>query len=100
MHQKKNIEVPLNYTQKKSNLKINYQDKSPEQLDSTEKFDIILNLEIIEHVENVDLYLKSCSNLIKKGGLMFTTTLNRTATSYKSYCRSRVCIEMASDWQH
>ena len=78
---KKNIEVAKLHA-KKSNLKINYQDKSPEQLDSTEKFDIILNLEIIEHVENVDLYLKSCSNLIKKGGLMFTATLNRTATSY------------------
>ena len=78
---KKNIEVAKLHA-KKSNLEINYQDKSPEQLDSTEKFDIILNLEIIEHVENVDLYLKSCSNLIKKGGLMFTATLNRTATSY------------------
>ena len=78
---KKNIEVAKLHA-KKSNLKINYQDMSPEQLDSTEKFDIILNLEIIEHVENVDLYLKSCSNLIKKGGLMFTATLNRTATSY------------------
>ena len=52
MHQK-NIEVAKLHA-KKSNLKINYQDKSPEQLDSTEKFDIILNLEIIEHVENVD----------------------------------------------
>ena len=62
---KKNIEVAKLHA-KKSNLEINYQDKSPEQLDSTEKFDIILNLEIIEHVENVDLYLKSCSNLIKK----------------------------------
>ena len=78
---KKNIEVAKLHA-KKSNLKINYQDKSPEQLDSKEKFDIILNLEIIEHVENVDLYLKSCSNLIKKDGLMFTATLNRTVTSY------------------
>ncbi len=78
---KKNIEVAKLHA-KKSNLKINYQNKSPEQLDSKEKFDIILNLEIIEHVENVDLYLKSCSNLIKKDGLMFTATLNRTVTSY------------------
>ena len=77
----KNIEVAKLHA-KKSNLKINYQVKSPEQLDSKEKFDIILNLEIIEHVENVDLYLKSCSNLIKKDGLMFTATLNRTVTSY------------------
>ena len=48
------------------NLKIRYLENSPEQLKEKEKFDIILNLEIVEHVENLDLYLQSCSNLIKK----------------------------------
>ena len=47
-----------------------------------EKFDIILNLEIVEHVDNVDLYIDSCYQLLKKNGLMFTATLNRTLTSY------------------
>ena len=56
--------------------------KSPEQLDDKGKFDIILNLEIVEHVNDVDLYLKSCHYLLKKNGLMFTATLNRTFTSY------------------
>ena len=56
--------------------------KSPEQFDEYEKFDIILNLEIVEHVEDVNLYLESCYKLLKKGGIMFTATLNRTLTSY------------------
>ena len=66
----------------KSNLKINYLNKSPEQLENLEKFDVILNLEIVEHVDNVALYIKSCNNLLKKGGLMFTATLNRSLMSY------------------
>ena len=66
----------------KSGLKINYLNKSPEQIKDFEKFDIILNLEVIEHVNDVDLYIKSCSYLLKKGGLMFTATINRTFTSY------------------
>ena len=67
---------------KKSNLKIIYLKKSPEQMNKYNEFDIILNLEVVEHVENLDLYLESCSKLLKKKGLMFTATINRTFTSY------------------
>ena len=77
----KNIKVASLHA-KKSDLKIKYLNKSPEQLSEKEKFDIILNLEIVEHVENLDLYLESCSGLLKKNGLMFTATINRTLTSY------------------
>ena len=77
----KNIKVAKLHS-KKNNLNINYFNKSPEQLNNSEKFDIILNLEVVEHVENVDLYIKSCSNLLKKNGIMFTATLNRTIVSY------------------
>jgi len=77
----KNIKVAKLHS-KKNNLNINYLNKSPEQLNDSEKFDIVLNLEIVEHVENVDLYIKSCSNLLKKNGIMFTATLNRTIISY------------------
>ena len=51
-------------------------------MDPGEKFDIILNLEVVEHVENLDLYLKSCFGLLKKNGIMFTATINRTFSSY------------------
>ncbi|MBA1339230.1 MAG: 2-polyprenyl-6-hydroxyphenyl methylase / 3-demethylubiquinone-9 3-methyltransferase [Pelagibacterales bacterium] len=77
----KNIKVASMHGEK-NNLRINYLNKSPEQLKDREKFDIILNLEIVEHVDNLDLYLKSCHNLLKKNGLMFTATINRTLTSY------------------
>ena len=77
----KNIKVASIHS-RKNNLKINYLNKSPEQLKEKEKFDIILNLEIVEHVDNLDLYLDSCFRLLKKNGLMFTATINRTFTSY------------------
>ena len=63
-------------------LQINYLNTSPEKLNEIEKFDIILNLEIVEHVDNVNLFIKSCNKLLKKNGLMFTATLNRSFTSY------------------
>ena len=77
----KNIKIASLHS-KENNLKITYLNKSPEQLDEKEKFDIILNLEIVEHVDNLDLYLESCYKLLKKNGLMFTATINRTFTSY------------------
>tara|TARA_Y100000389_G_scaffold6232_1_gene5979 strand:+ start:6213 stop:6941 length:729 start_codon:yes stop_codon:yes gene_type:complete len=77
----KNIKIAKLHS-KKSNLKINYLNNSPEQLSNFEKFDVILNLEIVEHVENVNLYIQSCYKLLKKDGLMFTATLNRSLISY------------------
>jgi len=77
----RNIQVAILHS-KKNKLKIKYLNNSPEQLQEKEKFDVILNLEIVEHVDNLDLYLKSCHNLLKKNGLMFTATINRTFTSY------------------
>ena len=70
----KNIKVAKLHSEK-NGLDINYVSTSPENFDNYEKFDVILNLEIIEHVDNVNLYIKSCSKLLKKGGLMFTATL-------------------------
>ena len=39
-------------------------------------------MEIVEHVEDINLFLKSCSNLLKKNGIMFVATLNKTLKSY------------------
>ena len=76
----KNIKV-AKYTLKKG-LNINYEQNSPENLKINKKYDVILNLEIIEHVEDIKLFLKSCSNLIDDNGIMFIATINRTFTSY------------------
>ena len=46
------------------------------------KFDVILNMEIVEHVEDVNFFIKKSSDLLKKNGLMFIATLNKTLKSY------------------
>ena len=77
----KNIKIAKLHS-KKSQLKINYICSSPEKLKISKKFDVILNMEIVEHVEDVSFFLKSCSNLLKKNGLMFVATINKTLKSY------------------
>ena len=77
----KNINVAKLHA-KKSNLKIKYYCTSPENFKTDIKFDVILNMEIIEHVKDVNLFLKSCSKLLKKNGIMFIATLNKTLKSY------------------
>ena len=77
----KNIKIAKIHA-KRSNLKINYINLPPEKLKTKKKFDIILNLEVVEHVEDVDQYLAACSRLLKSNGIMFSATLNRTFTSY------------------
>ena len=67
---------------KKNNLDIKYICASPEALNNRSKFDVILNMEIVEHVDDINFFLKSCSNLLKKDGLMFVATLNKTLKSY------------------
>ena len=77
----KNIEIAKIHA-KKNNLKINYQNNSPEQMNKKDQYDLILNLEVVEHVDNLDLYLQACSDLLKKDGLIFTATLNKSFTSF------------------
>ncbi len=77
----KNIKIAKLHS-KKNKLKINYLCSSPEKLKIEKKFDVILNMEIVEHVEDVDFFLNSCSKLLKKNGLMFVATINKTLKSY------------------
>jgi 2-polyprenyl-6-hydroxyphenyl methylase/3-demethylubiquinone-9 3-methyltransferase len=77
----KNIQIAKLHA-KKNKLNINYVCSSPEKLKIKKKFDVILNMEIIEHVEDINFFIKSCSKLLKKNGLMFVATLNKTLKSY------------------
>ena len=77
----KNIKIAKLHA-KKNKLNINYYCSSPEKLRTKKKFDVILNMEIIEHVEDINFFVKSCSKLLKKNGLMFVATLNKTLKSY------------------
>ena len=49
---------------------------------NSQKFDVVLNMEIVEHVEDINLFLRSCANLLKKNGIMFVATINKTLKSY------------------
>ena len=77
----KNINV-ASFHSKKNKLKINYLCSSPDKLSLKKKFDVVLNMEIVEHVEDLNLFLKKSSSLLKKNGLMFVATLNKTLKSY------------------
>ena len=63
-----------------SGVTVDYQATTSEALAAQGKtFDLVLNMEVVEHVDNVPLYMKSCADLVAPGGLMLTATLNRTA---------------------
>lgn len=73
-----NIEVARIHAEQ-SDLKIDYQAITSEELDARgEKYDCILNMEVVEHVSDVNLFMTSCANMVKPGGLMFVATINRT----------------------
>ena len=91
---KKNIEV-AKFHAKKNNLKISYLCSSPEKLNIKKKFDVILNMEIIEHVDDINFFIKKSSNLLKKNGLMFVATLNKT---FKSYLFAIIGAEYILKW--
>ena len=78
---KKNIEIAKIHS-KKNNLKINYINILPEKLNHKKKYDIILNMEIVEHVSDIKYFMKTCSLLLKENGIMFVATLNKTLKSY------------------
>jgi len=78
---KKNIRIAKLHS-KKNNLKINYFCSSPESFKVKKKFDVILNMEIVEHVDDLNIFLKISSDFLKENGVMFVATLNKTLKSY------------------
>ena len=77
----KNIKIAKLHS-RENNLKINYFCASPENFKIKGKFDVILNMEIVEHVENVNFFLDQSTKFLKKKGLMFVATLNKTLKSF------------------
>ena len=76
-----NIEVAKLHS-KEMSLNIKYIRCSPENLNFKNEFDSILNMEVVEHVLNVNLFIQNCSKLIKKNGIMFVATINKNLKSY------------------
>jgi 2-polyprenyl-6-hydroxyphenyl methylase / 3-demethylubiquinone-9 3-methyltransferase len=78
----RNIAVAALHAEKQG-LEIDYRQGAAEALaEAGARFDIVLALEIVEHVADAPLFLKSCGHLVKPGGLVFLSTLNRTAKAW------------------
>ena len=86
-------------TPTQSGLEIDYRATTAEALAAAgEQFDVVLNMEVVEHVDNVPLYMKSCADLVAPGGLMFTATINRTARApCAGHRRGGICARLAAE---
>jgi len=78
---KNNIEIAKLHA-KEMDLNINYIHCSPENLKVKKKFNVLLSMEIVEHVSDVSLFIENCSKLIEKNGIMFVATINKNLKSY------------------
>jgi 2-polyprenyl-6-hydroxyphenyl methylase/3-demethylubiquinone-9 3-methyltransferase len=78
----RNVRVAATHAEGQA-LAIDYRQGTAEALAASGmQFDVVLALEIVEHVADVDLFLTSCGRMVKPGGLLFLSTLNRTAKAW------------------
>ena len=90
-----NIDIAKSHAEK-SNLNIEYSSTLVEDLVNTKlRFDLILALEIVEHVEDLEFFIKSCCKLLKPGGLIIFSTINKTI---KSYFQAIIAAEYILQW--
>lgn len=77
-----NIEIARLHM-RKSGLEIDYRAQTAEELAAAgETFDVVLNMEVVEHVADVPLFLSETAKMVRPGGLMFVATINRTMKAY------------------
>ncbi|HEY8336340.1 MAG TPA: bifunctional 2-polyprenyl-6-hydroxyphenol methylase/3-demethylubiquinol 3-O-methyltransferase UbiG [Tardiphaga sp.] len=79
----------------KAELSIDYRCTTVEEMDPRERFDIVLAMEVIEHVVDVGAFLDRCALMLKPGGLMVVSTLNR---NWKSFALGIVAAEYVLRW--
>jgi 2-polyprenyl-6-hydroxyphenyl methylase/3-demethylubiquinone-9 3-methyltransferase len=79
----------------RSQLSIDYRCTTIEEMDARERFDIILAMEVVEHVTDVGVFLDRCAAIMKPGGLMVISTLNR---NWKSFALAIVGAEYVLRW--
>ena len=79
----------------KGHLSIDYRCTTIEEMDVRERFDIVLAMEVVEHVADVGLFLDRCAAMLKPGGIMVVSTLNR---NLKSFALAIVGAEYVLRW--
>src|SRR5256885_16696015 len=79
----------------KGHLAIDYRCTTVEEIDPRERFDIVLAMEVVEHVTDVGMFLNHCATMLKPGGLMVVSTLNR---NWKSFALAIVGAEYVLRW--
>ena len=74
----KNIRIAQTHAAE-TGVEIDYRAVTAERLaEAGEMFDVVLNMEVVEHVADVDFFMRTCASMVKPGGLMFVATINRT----------------------
>ena len=79
----------------RGHLSIDYRCTTVEEMDVRERFDVVLAMEVVEHVSDVALFLSRCAAMLKPGGLMVVSTLSRT---WKSFALAIVGAEYILRW--
>ena len=79
----------------RGHLSIDYRCTTAEEMDVRERYDIVLAMEVVEHVSDVSLFLGRCAAMLKPGGLMVVSTLNR---NWKSFALAIVGAEYVLRW--
>jgi 2-polyprenyl-6-hydroxyphenyl methylase/3-demethylubiquinone-9 3-methyltransferase len=79
----------------KCHLSIDYRCTSVEEMDARERFDIVLAMEVVEHVTDIGPFLSRCAGMLKPGGLMVVSTINR---NWKSFALAIVGAEYVLRW--
>jgi 2-polyprenyl-6-hydroxyphenyl methylase/3-demethylubiquinone-9 3-methyltransferase len=74
----KNIKIAMTHSAQ-SGVEVDYRAVTAEALAAAgETFDIVLNMEVVEHVADVEFFLSTCASMVRPGGLMLVSTINRT----------------------
>nr|CAD7413642.1 unnamed protein product [Timema poppensis] len=89
-----NIKVAQSHA-KKVGLNVEYMHTSIEELSNDKKYDVVLLMEVVEHVDNLEFFMRRAIELLKPEGLIFISTINRTI---KSFCLAIVGAEYILNW--
>ncbi|MCC8369046.1 MAG: bifunctional 2-polyprenyl-6-hydroxyphenol methylase/3-demethylubiquinol 3-O-methyltransferase UbiG [Rickettsia endosymbiont of Oxypoda opaca] len=89
-----NINTANDYA-KKNNLTINYLHSTIEELPDSKLYDVIICLEVVEHIDNVPAFMLNLTKLVKPGGMAIISTINRTK---KAYLLAIIAAEYILNW--